>query len=155
MQLIYENDQPEEQPLFPEYAEKATMEPADENPPAHAESEKAVRPDAIDSAANQKRVPTRQVQRAMPSEKQQDHPKQPEQISMFSSDDDLLTALQDAGFICIDNRKKSGILWVLFDGDKEEELHELERQHIFKAVLERRGARATHNVPAWRIQMKQ
>ena len=75
----------------------------------------------------------------------------PEQISMFLPDDDLLAAFQLAGLSCIDNRKTSSILWVLFDNSKVDTFHEIEQRYMIKASLERRGAVATNGAPAWRI----
>jgi hypothetical protein len=80
------------------------------------------------------------------------HPE--EQLSMFAPEDDLLTVLQGNGFTCIDHRSDSGILWVLFDQEKEALLNELAQQYQFEAKLEKRGAVATGNKKAWRIRAK-
>lgn len=74
-----------------------------------------------------------------------------EQISMFEPEEDMLTAFENAGFACVDNRDTSGILWVLRDDGKVEAFHKIEQQYMIKATLERRGAVATGGAPAWRI----
>lgn len=77
-----------------------------------------------------------------------------EQISMFEPEEDMLTALENVGFACIDNRDSSGILWVLYDDGKVEAFREIERQYLIKATLEKRGAVATGGAPAWRILVR-
>lgn len=74
-----------------------------------------------------------------------------EQISIFPSNDDFFDAIRNAGFTCVDNREVSGILWVIYDGEKSDVFHAIEQKYSFKASLERRGAVATKGVPAWRI----
>ena len=78
--------------------------------------------------------------------------KEPVQISMNLPDDDLLAAFQRSGFICIDNRKKSGILWVIYDSTRANRFAEISRRYNLTSALERRGAIATNGAPAWRVK---
>ena len=63
----------------------------------------------------------------------------------------LIEILKENQFICIDNRTTSGILWVLYSVDKKAIFEELIAGYNVSYKLERRGAVATKNAPAWRI----
>ena len=155
MQLISENNQTEESPTYSADAAEAPQWVSDEKEPVDSEPEPAASHDTEGVVRKSASVPIERPQHTVRTEKRTEHPKLSEQMSLFPSEKDLIIALQDAGFTCIDNRKKSGILWILFDENKSETFHEIERQYMLKASFERRGALATKGVPAWRIQMKQ
>lgn len=151
-QLIQANKQPE----LPQATAEESM-PEDEtapdpvpNPVPNPVPEAA--PDPAGSAAQS--APAAPPQRVARNKKPKHKPEQPEQLSLFPPDGDPLTELREAGFTCIDNRERSGILWVLYDGDRAEAFHEIERRYMLKASIERRGAVSTNYAPAWRIQMK-
>ena len=74
------------------------------------------------------------------------------QATMPLPDDDVLAALQLAHFTCIDNRKESGILWVIYEAEKKEVFDSLSKRYSFTYALERRGAVSTKNQPAWRVR---
>ncbi len=63
----------------------------------------------------------------------------------------LVDALTNAGFRCIDNRSASAILWVLFDPAKKDVFERIVTGYSVQCKLEKRGALATNNAPAWRI----
>ncbi|MGJ4848945.1 AAA domain-containing protein [Bacillota bacterium Meth-B3] len=63
----------------------------------------------------------------------------------------FLEALDAASFEYIDNRSTSGILWVLYSVERKVEFEQLAAANVIKASLEKRGAVATANRPAWRI----
>lgn len=63
----------------------------------------------------------------------------------------LLEALKAKGFRCIDNRTTSSILWVLYDPAKKGEFDSIIAGYNVQCKLEKRGALATNNAPAWRI----
>lgn len=67
------------------------------------------------------------------------------------SPSELIKTLKDHKFTCIDNRTTSGILWVLYSVDKKAIFEELITGYNVSYKLERRGAVATKNAPAWRI----
>lgn len=71
------------------------------------------------------------------------------QISMFGRS--ILEDLQRKGFKCIDNRNASSILWVLYEPTKIAEFESIISEYGVKSMLEKRGAAATQNKPAWRI----
>lgn len=72
-------------------------------------------------------------------------------VSVSAPKDNLLTTLTKLGFEYLDNRKSSGLIWVFYDSLKLSEFNALQEKFRFKAKLERRGARATDNQPAWCI----
>ena len=67
------------------------------------------------------------------------------------SPSELIKTLNDKQFTCIDNRTTSGILWVLYSVDKKALFEEIITGYNVSYKLERRGAVATKNAPAWRI----
>lgn len=67
------------------------------------------------------------------------------------SPSELIKTLNDKQFTCIDNRTTSGILWVLYSVDKKAVFEEIITGYNVSYKLERRGAVATKNAPAWRI----
>ena len=63
----------------------------------------------------------------------------------------LVEMLRNAGFECIDNRATSSILWVLYDPAKKDTFERTIAGYDIQCKLEKRGALATNNAPAWRI----
>ena len=63
----------------------------------------------------------------------------------------LIEALRTGGFRCIDNRTTSSILWVLYEPAKKNEFDKIISGYNVQCKLEKRGALATNNAPAWRI----
>lgn len=63
----------------------------------------------------------------------------------------LVEALKNAGFRCIDNRTTSSILWVLYEPAKKDLFENTTAGYNVQCKLEKRGALATNNTPAWRI----
>ena len=63
----------------------------------------------------------------------------------------LIRELTANGFTCIDNRNTSGIVWILYDEDKKISFETIVARYNMQGKLEKRGAVATKNAPAWRI----
>jgi flagellar biosynthesis GTPase FlhF len=63
----------------------------------------------------------------------------------------LIDALKNAGFTFIDNRTTSSILWVIYESVKENDFEKIVARYDVQYKLEKRGALATNNSPAWRI----
>ena len=74
-----------------------------------------------------------------------------EQIEMQFPEMDLLSALTKYGFQYVDNRETSGLIWVLYDAAQTSTFASLRGKMGFNAKLEKRGAKATNNKPAWCI----
>ncbi len=70
------------------------------------------------------------------------------------SEDPLIRALHKAGLRTIDNRASSSILWVLYAPEKKDAFEKIAAEYNVSGKLEKRGAIATNNVPAWRIMVK-
>lgn len=74
-----------------------------------------------------------------------------DKMKTSKSSNELIKTLNDKQFTCIDNRTTSGILWVLYSVDKKAVFEEVITGYNVSYKLERRGAVATKNAPAWRI----
>lgn len=79
---------------------------------------------------------------------------QPKVKTREQKNDDVVMAIQNAGFECVDNRNSSSILWVIFDAERKEEFAKLMDGIKKEYKLEKRGAVATKNRPAWRIMLR-
>ena len=66
---------------------------------------------------------------------------------------ELIRELAAKGFTCIDNRSTSGIVWVLYISEKKTSFETIVAGYNVQYKLEKRGAMATKNVPAWRIML--
>lgn len=77
-------------------------------------------------------------------------PKAPVKTSVKSRAE-LIRELTAIGLTCIDNRGTSGIVWVLYDADKKASFESVAAGYNVQYKLEKRGAVATNNSPAWRI----
>lgn len=64
---------------------------------------------------------------------------------------ELIRELAAKGFTCIDNRSASGIVWVLYSSEKKTSFETIVAGYNVQYKLEKRGAMATKNAPAWRI----
>ncbi|MDO4338001.1 MAG: DUF4011 domain-containing protein [Eubacteriales bacterium] len=72
-------------------------------------------------------------------------------IGASKTPSELIEKLKEKQFTCIDNRMTSGILWVLYSVDKKAVFEDIIAGYDVSYKLERRGAVATRNIPAWRI----
>ena len=54
----------------------------------------------------------------------------------------------------IDNREQSNIIWIIFDENKQEFIESVIIKYNYRATLEKRGAIATENKPAWRVMIR-
>lgn len=67
--------------------------------------------------------------------------------------DALIKRLKGAGFTVIDNREASSIIWVIYIGGKRDAFETIMAEYNTQYTLERRGALATRNIPAWRVMV--
>lgn len=65
--------------------------------------------------------------------------------------DNLIRELTENNIEFIDNRKQSGIIWAIHYPSRRDEIESLIKKYGCRYALERRGAIATNNRPAWRI----
>lgn len=77
--------------------------------------------------------------------------KKPVSKTGVKSPAELIRELVSKGFTCIDNRSTSGIVWVLYAADKKTIFEAVVSGYNVQYKLEKRGAMATKNAPAWRI----
>ena len=61
--------------------------------------------------------------------------------------------LKSAGFKIVDNRLTSSIVWVFYDSEKTKLFEQIAAIHKVRYSLEKRGAVATQNTPAWRVMI--
>lgn len=67
--------------------------------------------------------------------------------------ENIIMRFRKFGLDVIDNREQSGIIWVLYKKDFQKQVVEIAEPE-YRIALEKRGARATGNKPAWRIMKK-
>lgn len=88
----------------------------------------------------------------------------PEQASFLSVDaeqkptqkskgDSFVEELERQKIQIVDNRKQSGIVWIPYDKDKKAMIESIVSKYKLTASLEKRGAIATGNRPAWRVMI--
>lgn len=65
--------------------------------------------------------------------------------------DELIDELEALQIEFVDNRKQSNIIWVIHSKENKDLIESTISKYSFKSTLERRGAIATGNRPAWRI----
>ena len=70
-----------------------------------------------------------------------------------SRGDEFLEELKEHQIEFIDNRKQSNIVWVIYNKDSKDLIESTISKYSLKATLERRGAIATGNRPAWRVMI--
>lgn len=68
--------------------------------------------------------------------------------------DRFIAKVRTLRFSCIDHRETAAIFWVIYDQDRQNEFEALAQKYSISCTLERRGARATQNQPAWRIMCR-
>ena len=68
--------------------------------------------------------------------------------------DRFIAEVRALRFSCIDHRETAAIFWVIYDRDRQNEFEALAQKYLISCTLERRGARATQNRPAWRIMCR-
>ena len=113
------------------------------------------------SVSEEKAPPTRErkkspdVQKTEPKpvEKATRKPKERPSDSKLQKPEQLLLELKNLNVEVIDNRKQSKILWVIRNPETEDRVVELLKRYGCKYTLDRRGAIATQNRPAWRVTM--
>ena len=66
----------------------------------------------------------------------------------------FIAEAREGRFSCIDHRETAAIFWVIYAEDRQDEFEALAQKHSIPYTLERRGARATQNRPAWRIMCR-
>ena len=70
-----------------------------------------------------------------------------------SSGDSFVEELKQKKIQIVDNRKQSGIVWIPYDKDKKAMIESIVSKYKLTASLEKRGAIATGNRPAWRVMI--
>ena len=70
-----------------------------------------------------------------------------------SRGDEFIEELKEHQIEFIDNRKQSNIVWVIYNKDHKDLIESSISKYSLKATLERRGAIATGNRPAWRVMI--
>lgn len=70
-----------------------------------------------------------------------------------SSGDSFVEELKQKKIQIVDNRKQSGIVWIPYDKDKKAMIKSIVSKYKLTASLEKRGAIATGNRPAWRVMI--
>lgn len=55
----------------------------------------------------------------------------------------------------IDNRKLSGLLWIIYDPEKKDKIENFLEINKCNYSFDRRGTKATNNRKAWRIKMEE
>ena len=66
----------------------------------------------------------------------------------------FIAEVRELRFSCIDHRETAAIFWVIYDRDRQNKFEALAQKYSISWTLERRGARATQNQPAWRIMCR-
>lgn len=68
--------------------------------------------------------------------------------------DDFITDLKKNNFQYIDNREKSGIVWIIHNDSTSELIKRVLSKYKYPYTFERRGSIVTENKPAWRVMFK-
>ncbi|MCR4600356.1 MAG: AAA family ATPase [Clostridia bacterium] len=82
-----------------------------------------------------------------------DTPKTKKKDTKTTDGKDFLELLRAHHAEFVDNRKQSSIVWILYDKEKKALIESTIREFGFKSSLEKRGAIATGNRPAWRVMI--
>ena len=75
-------------------------------------------------------------------------------LTQKHDNDDLITELKKNNFQYIDNREKSGIVWVIHNDSSSELIKSILSKYKYPYTFERRGSIVTENKPAWRVMFK-
>ena len=70
-----------------------------------------------------------------------------------SNGDEFIEELKERQIEFIDNRKQSNIVWVIYNEDSKNLIESVISKYSPKSTLEKRGAIATGNRPAWRVMI--
>lgn len=122
---------------------------------------------AYDEKIDKSKTRERTIVRSSPADKMGSREKKPTCSSQSSSSippagrkstkssngDKFVGELKEHQIEFIDNRKQSNIIWVIYSKDRKEMIENIVKKCNLKSVLERRGAIATGNRPAWRVMI--
>lgn len=75
--------------------------------------------------------------------------------SSKNSKQDIFSILNDENMEYIDNRKLSGLLWIIYDPEKKDKIENFLEINKCNYSFDRRGTKATNNRKAWRIKMEE
>lgn len=75
--------------------------------------------------------------------------------SRKNSKQDIFSILNDENMEYIDNRKLSGLLWIIYDPEKKDKIENFLEINKCNYSFDRRGTKATNNRKAWRIKMEE
>lgn len=75
--------------------------------------------------------------------------------SSKNSKQDIFSILNDENMEYIDNRKLSGLLWIIYDSEKKDKIENFLEINKCNYSFDRRGTKATNNRKAWRIKMEE
>ena len=68
---------------------------------------------------------------------------------------DIFSILNDENMEYIDNRKLSGLLWIIYDPEKKDKIENFLEINKCNYSFDRRGTKATNNRKAWRVKMEE
>jgi very-short-patch-repair endonuclease len=68
--------------------------------------------------------------------------------------DDIFSILNGMGLSLVDNRVQSGIMWIMYERERKDEIEALLTQKEIRFALEKHGAIATNNKAAWRAMVQ-
>lgn len=68
---------------------------------------------------------------------------------------DIFSILNDENMKYIDNRKLSGLLWIIYDSEKKDKIENFLEINKCNYSFDRRGTKATNNRKAWRVKMEE
>lgn len=75
--------------------------------------------------------------------------------SAKNSKQDVFSILNNENMEYIDNRKLSGLLWIIYDPEKKEKIENFLEINKCNYSFDRRGTKATNNRKAWRVKMEE
>lgn len=76
-----------------------------------------------------------------------------QQMDMKLDADIFIEKLKQHNIRFVDNRKQSGIVWIIYEEGIAKVVEDIINKFNYDASLERRGSIATENQPAWRVMM--
>ena len=75
-------------------------------------------------------------------------------VNTYNQGEAMVKMLQHEQLEFLDRREKSGIIWIYYAPELKDKLEQYCRENAITLVLEKRGATATMNKPAWRAMVK-
>lgn len=75
--------------------------------------------------------------------------------SAENSKQDIFSFLNNENIEYIDNRKLSGLLWIIYNSEKKEKIENFLEVNKCNYSFDRRGTKATSNRKAWRVKMEE